>query len=424
MRILIIGSGGRECTLAWKLAQSPQLDALYIAPGNAGTTAYGQNLPIDVTDFQGIKEACLNHNISLILVGPEAPLVEGIYDFFKADETLRHIQVIGPSQEGAQLEGSKAYAKSFMSRHNIPTAGYGEYTLSTLEAGKKHIDDSDGPYVLKADGLAAGKGVLIISDADEAKQSLEEMLNGKFGTASERVVIEDFLDGVEFSVFALTNGKEYFLLPEAKDYKRIGEGDTGLNTGGMGAVSPVPFFSGNFKKKVIDDIIEPTIKGLEQENIAYHGFVFFGLINCNGSPYVIEYNCRMGDPETEAVIPRLENDLVDLLVAVDGGQLGQINPRYSSDVATTVMMVSGGYPEAYEKGKRMNIPEHTEELLLHAGTKRDTEGHIVTNGGRVLAITALGSDINSCVERALEIAGKIDFEKKYFRTDIGKDLVD
>ena len=423
MRILIIGSGGRECTLAWKLAQSNRLDALYIAPGNAGTSAYGENIPVGVTDFPAIKQACLDNKIDMVLVGPEAPLVAGIYDFFSSDETLRHISVIGPSQEGAQLEGSKAYAKTFMARHGIPTAAYGEFTADTIDEGVAHLKKSVGPYVLKADGLAAGKGVLIIEELDEAIDALRDMLGGKFGEASSTVVIEEFLDGIEFSVFALTDGENYFLLPEAKDYKRIGEGDKGLNTGGMGAVSPVPFYTGDFKEKVIEKIVKPTIDGLKAEGISYHGFVFFGLISCNGEPYVIEYNCRMGDPETEAVIPRLENDLVEVLASVHNGTLGNQRPIYSNQLATTVMMVSGGYPEAYEKGKKISIPSDHDGLILHAGTTTDNAGNIVTNGGRVIAITTRGETIMESVQQALNIADKIDFDKKYYRTDIGKDLV-
>ncbi len=422
MNVIIIGSGGRECTLAWKIAQSPKLHQLYIAPGNAGSHAYGENVVIDIFDFEALGNFCLEKDIDFIIVGPEAPLVAGIYDFFQQD-LYHNITVIGPSQEGAKLEGSKAYAKKFMQTYNIPTAGYGEYTFEHLDDGLKHIEENEGPFVLKADGLAAGKGVLIIQDKEKAKVELKAMLQGKFGEASHTVIIEDFLDGIEFSVFVITDGKEYLLLPEAKDYKRIGEGDTGLNTGGMGAISPVSFCDDILMQKVKSRIIEPTIKGINEKGIPYQGFIFFGLINIGGDPYVIEYNCRMGDPETEVVIPRLNNDLLDILQAVKDHRLSQIKVDQDPRTAATVMLVSGGYPEAYEKGKIMTgMNDVFHSFLFHAGTKNEG-ADVVTNGGRVIAVTSFGENIEEAVEQSKYNAEKISFDGKYYRKDIGFDLV-
>jgi phosphoribosylamine---glycine ligase len=422
MNILLIGNGGREHTLAWKMAQSKACDQLFILPGNAGTALCGTNISVDPLDFPAIKEVILANQIDLCIVGPEAPLVEGIYDFFKNDSTLQHINVIGPSKEGAQLEGSKAYAKKFMADFDIPTAAYQEFTPATLAEGLAYIDTQQTPIVLKADGLAAGKGVLILEDIEEAKTALAEMLGGKFGTASEKVVIETFLSGIEFSMFAITDGKDYQILPIAKDYKRIGEGDTGLNTGGMGAVSPVPFVDEELFQKVEERVIRPTIDGLHSKGIIYKGFVFFGLINVGGDPYVIEYNCRMGDPETEVVIPRLKNDLVEIFKAVENGTLKNIAIEIDQRAATTVMLVSGGYPEAYEKGKTINgIDAIKDSIIFHAGTK-EQNGKILTNGGRVIAVTSLGNDIKSALDISNKNAKLIEFEGKNYRKDIGLDL--
>ena len=422
MNILLLGSGGREHTFAWKMAQSPLCSKLFIAPGNAGTDALGINVDLNVLDFDAIAEFSLKEAINMIVVGPEAPLVEGIADYFSSNPQLSDIQIIGPNAKAAQLEGSKAFSKVFMEKYNIPTAGYKEFTAETSEAGKAYIEQSNTPIVLKADGLAAGKGVLILDDKEEAKTELDNMLNGKFGSAGSTVVIEEFLDGIEFSVFVLTNGKDYVLLPEAKDYKRIGEGDTGLNTGGMGAVSPVPFVDPVLMEKVRTRIIEPTIKGLAADEIHYEGFIFFGLIKVGDEPMVIEYNCRMGDPETEVVIPRLKNDLVELFKAMKDDTLGQQEIAFESNSAATVMLVSGGYPEAYEKGKVMTgLDLKTDSILFHAGTKKSAND-IITNGGRVLAITSLAESKDSALEQSKSIAEKISFEGKYFRTDIGFDL--
>ena len=422
MNILILGGGGREHTFAWKLKQSPLCKQLYIAPGNAGTSQYGTNIPIGVTDFPAIKQVAIERQIDMVLVGPEAPLVAGIYDFFKADAALKHIPVIGPSAKGAQLEGSKAFAKAFMAKQNIPTAGYREFTKDTLQEGLAYIATLTPPVVLKADGLAAGKGVLILTDKKEAQRELTAMLDGKFGAASHTVVIEDFLDGIEFSVFVVTDGKDYKVLPIAKDYKRIGEGDTGLNTGGMGAVSPVSFVDKVLLKKVEERIIIPTIKGLQEEELDYIGFVFIGLIKVGDDPFVIEYNCRMGDPETEVVLPRLKNDFVDLLVALAKGQLSEIDIAIEKRAACTIMLVSGGYPESYQKGKTISgISSVKDSIIFHAGTKT-AENQILTNGGRVLAITSLAADFQKALAISKKNAEKISFDKKYYRTDIGFDL--
>ena len=423
MNILIIGSGGREHALAHKIVQSPKCEQLFVAPGNAGTAAIAKNVALGVSDFEGIKSLVLQEGIELVVVGPEAPLVDGIYDFFKADEALKSVAVVGPSQEAAQLEGSKDYAKRFMQRHNIPTAAYQSFTPETLEAGKRFLETLKAPYVLKADGLAAGKGVLILEDINEAKQELENMLaNQKFGAASSTVVIEEFLDGIELSVFVLTDGKDYKILPNAKDYKRIGEGDKGLNTGGMGAGSPVPFADAAFLEKVEQQIVIPTVNGLKEENLTYRGFIFIGLIKVGDDPKVIEYNVRMGDPETEVVIPRIESDLVDLLLATDTQTLGSTAFSVNPQAATTVMLVSGGYPEAYEKGKTISGIEHVEEaIVFHAGTA-EKEGQVVTNGGRVIAVTALADDYKEALKKSYQNAAKLHFDTMYYRTDIGFDL--
>ena len=422
MNVLILGSGGREHTFAWKISQSLLCDDLYIAPGNAGTQQHGTNVAINPMDFEAVKALAIDKNIQLVLVGPEAPLVAGIYDFFKKDAALQHIAVIGPSAKGAQLEGSKAFSKAFMAKRNIPTAGYQEFTQATLQEGLVYIEQQTPPIVLKADGLAAGKGVLILDNIEEAKREFSAMLDGKFGAASAKVVIEDFLDGIEFSVFVLTDGTDYKVLPIAKDYKRIGEGDTGLNTGGMGAVSPVPFVEEVLMQKVTERIIIPTVNGIAEDELGYKGFVFIGLIKVGEEPYVIEYNCRMGDPETEVVLPRLENDLLELLVALSEGRLNEMEIKISKKAATTIMLVSGGYPEAYEKGKVINgFEEVADSILFHAGTKQ-AENKIVTNGGRVLAITSLGDDFKAALAISNKNADLIDFDKKNYRKDIGFDL--
>ncbi len=415
-----MGGGGRECTLAWKLKQSPLCGNLFIAPGNAGTAAYGTNLPLSVTDFAGIKKTCIDHNIDIVLPGPEDPLVAGIYDFIKGDADLKHIIVAGPSKEGAQLEGSKAFSKRFMERHNIPTAAYREFTAANYTEGEAYIRTQQPPVVLKADGLAAGKGVVIAQSTDEALTAFHAMImDRQFGEASSKVVIEQFLDGIELSVFALTDGAHYVLLPEAKDYKRIGEGDTGLNTGGMGAISPVPFADATFMQKVISRIVEPTVNGLKAENLIYNGFIFFGLIKVNGEPYVIEYNCRMGDPETEVVMPRLENDLVELLLAMGAGKLKEVTVQHSAHAAGTVMLVSGGYPGDYAKGKVMTgFDQVNGSMLFHAGTA-SKDGAVVTSGGRVLAITSYGTDIKAALAKSYENAAHIQYDGIYYRKDIG-----
>ena len=423
MNILLIGSGGREHALAWKMAQSHHCDKLYIAPGNPGTAGFGTNLPIGVNDFEALKIAVLENNIDLIVVGPEEPLVKGIFDFFGADEATAHVNVIGPSKEAAQLEGSKAYSKHFMQRHQIPTASYAEFTIDNYEEGKAYITAHSLPIVLKADGLAAGKGVIIAFTLEEALTSFEEMIQNKqFGDASAKVVIEQFLTGIEVSVFALTDGKNYQIIGHAKDYKRIGEGDTGLNTGGMGCVSPVPFMDDAFMAKVEQKIIKPTINGLQEEGLVYKGFVFFGLMNQAGEPYVIEYNCRLGDPETEVILPRLQTDLVSLLAAADNGTLEDVNIEFQEGAFATVMAVSGGYPGDYEKNKIITgiaaAMEYPKVLVFQAGTGLEGS-ELVTKGGRVITVTAQGNQLTEAVENAKKGLNEIQFEGMYFRKDIG-----
>ena len=422
MNILLLGSGGREHAMARSFAKSKRLNQLYIAPGNAGTSQHGTNISLDILDFDIIKSWSQDKKIDMIIVGPEAPLVKGIYDVIKGDESTKHIAVIGPSSDGAMLEGSKSFAKKFMSEFNIPTASYLEVTKDNLEEGINYLSNSVGPYVLKADGLAAGKGVLIIDDTQEAINSLKVMLAGQFGQASATVVIEQFLDGIEFSVFALTDGKDYVILPTAKDYKRIGEGDTGLNTGGMGAVSPPPFVTDELMQKVENRVVKPTIEGINKRGFDYVGFVFIGLIKVNNEPYVIEYNCRMGDPETEVVFPRIQSDVVDLMEAASRGTLEQVQIDINPLTAAAVMLVSGGYPEAYQKEKFVtNIPTTYNSIIFHAGTKMEDE-KIMTNGGRVIAITSFGEDHKVALDSAKKIAEEIQFEGKYYRKDIGFDL--
>ncbi len=423
MTILLLGSGGREHAFAWKMLQSSKCSKLFVAPGNAGTAAIAENVNLNPTDFEAVKTFVIQEKVEMVVVGPEDPLVLGIFDFFQNNDQLKHIPVIGPSKNGAKLEGSKEFAKEFLVKHAIPTAAYGSFTAETVEKGCLFLETLQSPYVLKADGLAAGKGVLIIPDLDEAKEELRNMLlHQKFGEASSKVVIEEFLDGIELSCFVLTDGENYKILPTAKDYKRIGEGDTGLNTGGMGAVSPVPFADAILLEKIENRIVKPTIAGLKKDGITYKGFVFIGLINVKGEPIVIEYNVRMGDPETEVVVPRIKTDLVELFLAVSNQTLNEIELEIDSRSAATIMVVSGGYPEDFEKGKVISgLSEVTDSLVFHAGTKTEN-GKVVSNGGRVLAVTSYGNDFQEAIKKSYQNIDKLNFDKMYFRKDIGFDL--
>lgn len=423
MNVLIIGSGGREHAFAWKLKQSPNIGHLFVAPGNAGTAQLATNLALDILNFEEVKKAVIQHQIDLVLVGPEIPLVAGIHDFFLSDDDIKHIAVIGPQQYAAQLEGSKEFAKEFMMRHQIPTAAYQSFTIENLQEGFNFLDTLKAPYVLKADGLAAGKGVVILEDLQKAKDELSSMLKDqKFGKASQKVVIEEFLSGIEMSSFVLTDGKNYITLPNAKDYKRIGEGDTGLNTGGMGAISPVSFANDDFLQKVEERIIKPTINGLKQDEISFVGFIFVGLIKVGDEPFVIEYNVRMGDPETEVVIPRIKSDFLELLIAASKQQLDQVNVEIDNRSAATVMLVSGGYPEVYQNGKEITgLEKVIDSLVFHAGTKFEGE-KVVSNGGRVIAVTSFGDDFEDALKISYLNIAKINFEKMYYRSDIGFDL--
>lgn len=423
MTILLLGSGGREHAFAWKMLQSPKCTSLFVAPGNAGTAAIATNVSLNPNDFEAVKIFVLQKKVAMVVVGPEDPLVLGIYDYFKNDTLLQNIPVIGPSKVGAQLEGSKEFAKEFLVKHNIPTARYESFTKETVEKGCQFLHTLEAPYVLKADGLAAGKGVLILSDLEEAKAELRNMLVGaKFGQASSKVVIEEFLDGIELSCFVLTDGKSYKILPTAKDYKRIGEGDTGLNTGGMGAVSPVPFADAVLMEKIENRIVKPTITGLQKDGIEYKGFVFIGLINVKGEPMVIEYNVRMGDPETEVVMPRLKSDLVEIFEAIANQELEKITLQIDERAATTIMVVSGGYPEDYEKGKEIfGLENITESIPFHAGTTLEN-GKVVSNGGRVIAVTSYGTNFQEAIKKSYQSIAKLQFDKMYYRKDIGNDL--
>lgn len=422
MKVLILGSGGREHTLAWKISQSPLLTELYVAPGNAGTAQLGTNIDLSPGDFSAIEKFVLERGVEMVVVGPEAPLVEGIYDHFAGHKILHKIPLIGPSKQGAALEGSKKFANEFMVRHEIPSARFLNVTPETYDDGVNYLKSMEPPYVLKADGLAAGKGVLILESLEEATRELREMLDGKFGAASSNVVIEEFLPGIEVSVFVLTDGKSYLMFPEAKDYKRIGEGDSGLNTGGMGAVSPVPFADTVFLRKVEEKIVKPTIEGLKKEKIEYRGFLYIGLMNVLGNPYVVEYNVRMGDPEAEVVLPRVKTDLLDLLVAVTQKKLGKKSLETDSRTVCTIMLVSGGYPGSYEKGKEITgLDGDYKSIVFHAGTK-SSNGKVLTNGGRVLCITSFGEDMTAALARSYKTADQIHFEGKYYRKDIGFDL--
>ncbi len=424
MNILLLGSGGREHAIAYKISQSPQCKRLFIAPGNAGTAALGENVVLDAMDFNAVAQFVVTHRVDMVVVGPEAPLVAGIADHFASTPALHHVMVIGPQRQGAMLEGSKDYAKAFMLRHNIPTARYRTFTADTLNEGERFLEELKAPYVLKADGLAAGKGVLIETDLGVAKQQLREMLEGhKFGDASTSVVIEEYLSGIEISVFALTDGSHYLLLPSAKDYKRIGEGDTGLNTGGMGSVSPVPFADKAFMKKVEDRIVKPTVRGLRDEKIPYCGFLFFGLMCCGGDPYVIEYNVRMGDPETESVFPRIKSDIVELFENAARGTLEGCSLEVDPRTAACVMMVAGGYPESYRKGDVISLGDEDETLIFHCGTRRDAEGRLLTNGGRVICATALAGSLPEALLKSYNRSLSVTWDGKYLRRDIGQDLL-